>query len=275
MLTAVTVENEADARATASSAGGPPDSSRIKPCRQAGRARGFRRLPRSSWRRCRPSESRCRHPPRRLLLRDTMPLVAEQDHGAPPRGLEPRQRDRAFRDLDLDDLQSVRALLLDPALLARPHPVNARVAARPERVAVCERLAVSARCPGLRCTHRPRRTSARASRGWPGRRPTEAPRRDDPSSCAAAAGGRDEYRAAGTRRRSTRPGVRPFFAHAGKVLAVGLSCSPTSDLVERRGNAPPPVAGRVTSSRAGQVSPRRTACWTAKSICSLQPTARS
>src|SRR5262245_2097627 len=77
-----------------------------------------------------------------LVLRDAVPFVSEQYDGAPPRGLQPWQRDRAVSELDGDDPPAVGALLLDPALLARAHPVDARPAIAPERVAARERLAV-------------------------------------------------------------------------------------------------------------------------------------
>jgi hypothetical protein len=77
-----------------------------------------------------------------VFLGDAMPFVAEQDHRSLPGWLQPRQRDRAFRELDGEDPPAVSALSLDPAILARIDPVNARHPFRPERVALSECCAV-------------------------------------------------------------------------------------------------------------------------------------
>lgn len=77
-----------------------------------------------------------------LLLRDAVPFMTEQDDRALSCRLEPRQRDGALGNLDGHDPPAVSALLVDPSLLAGPHPMDARAAARPKRVPVGKRLAV-------------------------------------------------------------------------------------------------------------------------------------
>ena len=77
-----------------------------------------------------------------MLLGDTVPFVPEKDHGALSGGFQARERDRTLGEFDGDDLPAVGALLLDPAVLACADPVDARMAAVPEGVAVGERLAV-------------------------------------------------------------------------------------------------------------------------------------
>lgn len=75
---------------------------------------------------------------------DAVVLVSEQEHGRRPSGRQTHERCCAVGELDGDDALAGRALLVQPRLLARCDPVEARPPA-PKRVADLKRVPVMPR----------------------------------------------------------------------------------------------------------------------------------
>lgn len=74
-----------------------------------------------------------------MLLGDAVPFVAEQYHGSPRGRLEARECNGALSEFDGHNLPPTSALLVDPAVLARADPVDARSSVWTECVAALER----------------------------------------------------------------------------------------------------------------------------------------
>jgi hypothetical protein len=77
-----------------------------------------------------------------VFIRDAVPFVAEQDDRALHGRLESRKRDRVLSEFYGHDSPAVSALLLNPSVLARTHPMDAWSAPVTERVAAFERVTV-------------------------------------------------------------------------------------------------------------------------------------